>query len=406
MAAAAQAIAVTKALEAVLRQDRGRLMAALAYRLHSFQLAEDALQEACISALVHWGREGLPQSPQGWLIRVAFRKALDQLRSEGRSQERDDAMQLVNDLLGQDEPEAIPDERLRLIFTCCHPALELKSRVALTLRTVCGLSTGEIARLFLDNEATMGQRLSRAKTKIADAGIAYAVPPLEQWDERMQAVLTTVYLIFTTGYTAAPGEPRDLCGEALFLARLLQALSPEQPEIEGALALMLLTEARRAARIDGQGATVPPAEQDRQRWNREQEAEGRQWLETALRRKRAGPFQIKAAISACQMAEPAPDWPQILQLYTVLLTLEPTPVVRVNHAVALAETGHGAAALATLDGLRDTLADFQPFHAAHAAVLAQTGQVDAARSAYAMAIALAANESDRRFLAGRLERLG
>ena len=406
MAAAAQAIAVSKALEAVLRQDRGRLMAALTYRLHSFQLAEDALQEASISALVHWGREGLPQSPQGWLIRVAFRKALDQLRSEGRSQERDDAMQLVNDLLGQDEPEAIPDERLRLIFTCCHPALELKSRVALTLRTVCGLSTGEIARLFLDNEATMGQRLSRAKTKIADAGIAYAVPPPEQWDERMQAVLTTVYLIFTTGYTAAPGEPRDLCGEALFLARLLQALSPEQPEIEGALALMLLTEARRAARIDAQGATVPPAEQDRQRWNREQEAEGRQLLEAALRRKRAGPFQIKAAISACQMAEPAPDWPQILQLYTVLLTLEPTPVVRVNHAVALAETGHLAAALVTLDGLRDTLADFQPFHAAHAAVLAQAGQVEAARSAYAMAIALAANESDRRFLAGRLERLG
>lgn len=406
MAAAAQAIAVSKALEAVLRQDRGRLMAALTYRLHSFQLAEDALQEACISALVHWGREGLPQSPQGWLIRVAFRKALDQLRTEGRSGEREEAMQLVNDLLGQDEPEAIPDERLRLIFTCCHPALELKSRVALTLRTVCGLSTGEIARLFLDNEATMGQRLSRAKAKIADAGIAYAVPPPEQWDERMQAVLTTVYLIFTTGYTAAPGEPRDLCGEALFLARLLQALSPEQPEIEGALALMLLTEARRAARIDGQGATVPPAEQDRQRWNREQEAEGRQLLETALRRQRAGPFQIKAAISACQMAEPAPDWPQILQLYTVLLTLEPTPVVRVNHAVALAETGHLAAALVTLDGLRDTLADFQPFHAAHAAVLAQAGQVDAARRAYAKAIALAANESDRLFLTERLERLG
>lgn len=406
MATAAQAIAVSKALEAVLRQDRGRLMAALTYRLHSFQLAEDALQEACFSALVHWGREGLPQSPQGWLIRVAFRKALDQLRSEGRASERDDAMQLVNDLLGQDEPEAIPDERLRLIFTCCHPALELKSRVALTLRTVCGLSTGEIARLFLDNEATMGQRLSRAKTKIADAGIAYAVPPPEQWDERMQAVLTTVYLIFTTGYTATPGEPRDLCGEALFLARLLQALSPEQPEIEGTLALMLLTEARRAARIDAQGATVPPAEQDRQRWNREQEAEGRQLLEAALRRRRAGPFQVKAAISACQMAEPAPDWPQILQLYTVLLTMEPTPVVRVNHAVALAETGHLAAALATLDGLRDTLADFQPFHAAHAAVLAQAGQVDAARGSYAKAIALAANESDRRFLAGRLDRLG
>lgn len=408
-AAALQAIAVSKALETVLRQDRGRLMAALTYRLHSFQLAEDALQEASISALVHWGREGLPQSPQGWLIRVAFRKALDHLRTEGRASEREDAMQLVNDLLGQDEPEAIPDERLRLIFTCCHPALEPKSRVALTLRTVCGLSTGEIARLFLDNETTMGQRLSRAKTKIADAGIAYAVPPPEQWDERMQAVLTTLYLIFTTGYTAGPGETqgdgRDLCGEALFLARLLQALSPEQPEIEGALALMLLTEARRAARIDGRGATVPPAAQDRRRWNREQETEGRQLLETALGRRRAGPFQVKAAISACQMAEPAPDWPQILQLYTVLLTMEPTPVVRVNHAVALAETGHLEAALATLEGLSHALADFQPFHAAHAAVLAQAGRADAARRAYARAMALAANDSDRRFLAGRLDRL-
>jgi RNA polymerase sigma-70 factor (ECF subfamily) len=222
----------------------------------------------------------------------------------------------------------------------------------------------------------------------------------------MQAVLTTVYLIFTTGYTAAPGEPRDLCGEALFLARLLQALSPEQPEIDGALALMLLTEARRAARIDGQGATVPPAEQDRQRWNRAQAAEGRLLLEAALRHKRAGPFQVKAAISACQMADPAPDWPQILQLYTVLLTLEPTPVVRVNHAVALAETGHLAAALAALDGLRDALPDFQPFHAAHAAVLAQAGQKDAARRAFETAMALATNDSDRRFLAGRMARLG
>jgi RNA polymerase sigma-70 factor (ECF subfamily) len=420
--AAAQAIAVSKALETVLRQDRGRLMAALTHRLGSFQRAEDALQEASLSALSHWARDGLPQSPQGWLIRVAFRKALDQLRAEGRDGEREAAVQLINELLGQDEPEPIPDERLRLIFTCCHPALEPKSRVALTLRTVCGLSTGEIARLFLDNEATLGQRLSRAKTKIASAGIAYAVPPPEQWDERLQAVLTALYLIFTTGYTAGPDDApgagrdetrgksrddgRDLCGEALFLARLLDALRPAQPEIEGALALMLLTEARRAARVSASGATVPPAEQDRQRWNRDQQAEGQALLETALRRKRVGPFQIKAAISACQMAEPAPDWPQILQLYTVLLTMEPTPVVRVNHAVALAENGLLAAALATLESLREPLADFQPFHAAHAAALAQAGQPDAARRAYTTAIALASNESDRRFLAGRVARLG
>lgn len=405
MSAPAQAIALVQALEHVLRHDRGRLMAALTHRLGSFQRAEDALQEACVSALSHWARDGLPRSPQGWLIQVAYRKALDQLRAEGRDGEREAAVQLVQDLLGPDEPEPIPDERLRLVFTCCHPALELKSRVALTLRTVCGLSTGEIARLFLDQEATTGQRLSRAKAKIARSGIAYAVPPPEQWDERLQAVLTTVYLIFTTGYTAAPDEARDLCAEALFLARLLDALCPEQPEIEGALALMLLTEARRAARVNASGETVPPAEQDRRLWRRELEAEGRHRLETALRRKRAGPFQIKAAISACQMAEPAPDWPQILQLYTALLPLEPTPVVRVNHAVAMAENGLLAAAVATLNELQEPLADFQPFHAARAAVLAMAGQSDAARRAYDRAIALATLDSDRRFLAARAARL-
>lgn len=405
MTAPAQAIAVLQALETVLRHDRGRLMAALTHRLGSIQRAEDALQEASLSALSHWARDGLPQSPQGWLIKVAFRKALDQIRAEGRDGEREAAVKLVNELLGQDDPEPIPDERLRLIFTCCHPALETKSRVALTLRTVCGLNTGEIARLFLDSETTMGQRLSRAKTKIAGSGIAYAVPPPEQWDDRLQAVLTTVYLIFTTGYTAAPDEARDLCGEALFLARLLDALCPEQPEIEGALALMLLTDARRAARVSACGATVPPAEQDRRLWHREVEAEGRQRLETALRRKRAGPFQIKAAISACQMAEPAPDWPQILHLYTALLPLEPTPVVRINHAVAMAENGLVAAALATLNELHDALADFQPFHAARAAVLVMAGQTDAARRAYDQAIALATHESDRRFLEARAGRL-
>ena len=412
-AAAPQAIAVSKALEAVLRQDRGRLMAALTYRLHSFQLAEDALQEASISALVHWGREGLPHSPQGWLIRVAFRKALDQLRTDGRSTERDTAMHLVNELLGEDEPETIQDERLRLIFTCCHPALELKSRVALTLRTVCGLSTADITRLFLDTEPTMGQRLSRAKAKIASIGTAYAAPEPDEWDERLQAVLTTVYLIYTTGYTASSVDTsRDLCDEALFLARLLLALRPDQPEVEGALALMLLTDARRAARVGSSGATVPPAEQDRSLWDGSKVAEGRELLKTALGRKRAGPFQVKAAISACQMVDAADaavgsaaDWPQILQLYTVLLTMEPTPVVRVNLAVALAETGNLAAAQAMLDTLSESLADFQPFHAAQAAVYAKAGDKSAARRAYSAAIALASNNSDRLFLEGQIKRL-
>ncbi|TDM05949.1 MAG: RNA polymerase [Ideonella sp. MAG2] len=403
--APAQALAIARTLEAVLRQDRGRLMAALAYRLGSLQTAEDALQEACISALSHWSRDGPPQSPQAWLMRVAFRKALDRLRAEGRDGQREAAMHLLNELLGQDEPQPIPDERLRLIFTCCHPALELKSRVALTLRTVCGLATAEIARLFLDQEPTMGQRLSRAKAKIAQAGIAYAVPAPEQWGERLQAVLTTLYLIFTTGYTAAPQDARDLCAEALFLARLLDELCPAQAEIEGALALMLLTDARRAARVGADGATRPPADQDRRLWRRPQEAEGRRLLETALRRQCAGPFQIQAAISACHMAEPGPDWPQILQLYTALLLLEPTPVVRVNHAVALAENGYLDAALAQLEALSSSLAEFQPFHAARAALLAKAGQTAAARLAYERAWALASLESDRQFLASQRARL-
>lgn len=403
--AAAQAIAVSKALEAVLQQDRGRLMAALTGRLRSLQLAEDALQEASVSALVHWARKGLPQSPQGWLIRVAFRKALDQLRSEGRSAEREEAALQMAELLADSKPEDIPDERLRLIFTCCHPALDLKSRVALTLRTVCGLSTGEIARLFFDTESTMGQRLSRAKNKIAEAGIPFAVPEPDQWQDRLQAVLTTVYLIFTTGYTSPPDATRDLCGEALFLANLLLTLCPDEPEVEGALALLLLTDARRPARVSAVGATVPPGEQNRDLWHREKEIQGRQLLETALRRKRAGPFQIKAAISACQMAKPTPDWPQILHLYTALLLIEPTPVVRVNHAVALAETGNAAAALALLEDLRDSLDEFQPFHAARAAVLAMVGDKVAAFEAYSRAIHLAVNDCDRLFLMARAEKL-
>ena len=404
--AAPQAMAITRALTRVLSQDRGRLMAVLVARLGSFQLAEDALQEAGLSALVHWSRSGLPASPQAWLLKVAGRKALDQLRSEGRSARREEALARLIAFETEDSGEEIPDERLRLIFTACHPALDEKSRVALTLRTVCGMTTEEIARAFLDAPTTMGQRLSRAKARIATTGIPYAVPEPDQWDERLRAVLTTIYLIFTTGYTSGATEPRDLCSEAIFLARLVASLRPGQPEIEGALALMLITDARRGARIGPDGATVPPAEQDRSLWDRETLAEGRALLETALSRRRAGPFQVKAAISACQMADPAPDWPQIVQLYTALLTMEPTTVVRLNHAVALSETGQIAAATAILAALRGELDGFQPFHAAEAAVALLTGDRAGARAAYAAAIALTANPADRLLLSKRLEALG
>jgi len=336
---------------------------------------------------------------------VAARKALDRLRAEGRDLRREEALARLAPFETEETDEEIPDERLRLIFTCCHPALEEKSRVALTLRSVCGLATEEVARAFLDAPATLGQRLSRAKAKIATAGIPFAVPGPQDWDERLRTVLTTLYLIFTTGYTAGPREPRDLCSEAIFLARLLLYLRPAQAEVEGALALMLLTDARRAARVGADGATVPPAGQDRALWDVGRLAEGNVLLEAALGRRRAGPFQVQAAISACQMAEGGPDWAQIAQLYTALLLMEPTPVVRLNHAVALAETGHLGAALAVVDALRDELDGFQPFHAAEAAIRARAGDVERARRAYARAIEATENEADERLLRKLLDRL-
>ena len=246
---AAAAIAATRAVEAVMRDQRGRLLAALIARLRDFQLAEDALQDAALSAVSHWGRTGLPNSPEGWLLRVALRKAIDRLRSASReSRKALDQAVLAREEADEMEAEAIPDERLRLIFTCCHPALEEKTRVALTLRSLCGLTTTQVAAVFLDAEPTMGQRLSRAKAKIAGAGIPFAVPEAEDLPVRMNSVLTVVYLIFTAGYAQGPVQGADLCGEAIFLARMLMGLAPGNAEVEGALALLLVTHARRAAR--------------------------------------------------------------------------------------------------------------------------------------------------------------
>jgi RNA polymerase sigma-70 factor (ECF subfamily) len=382
-------------LEAVLRQDRGRLLAALIARCRDFSLAEDALQEASVSALTHWQR-GTPANPTAWLLRVASRKAIDRLRYGQRGAVVRETLERLSQFEG-DDPEDIPDDRLRLIFTCCHPALEPKSQVALTLRTVCGLTTADIARAFLDTESTMGQRLSRAKAKIAKAGIPFAVPGPELWADRLDAVLTTAYLIFTTGYSAGPQEQRDLCAEAIFLIRLIDHLRPNEAEVEGALALMLLTNARRAARVR-EGATVPPSRHDRALWDAAQLAEGRVVLARAFARRRPGPFQIKAAIADCHMADPVPDWPQIAALYDVLARMEPTPVVTLNRAVALAETGEVLAALALIDSLVGILADYQPFHAARAAVLARVGNWAEADMAYERAIRLAGNAQDAAFL--------
>ena len=405
--AASQAIAVTRTIDEVMRNDRGRLTAALIARLKDFQLAEDALQDAAISAISHWGRSGLPASPQGWLLRVALRKAIDRLRHAGR----EDRKALEQSLLARDEAEEdeihlIPDDRLRLIFTCCHPALEEKTRIALTLRSLCGLTTAQVAAVFLDPEPTMGQRLSRAKAKIAAARIPFAIPGPEDQADRLNSVLTTVYLIFTAGYAQGPQTGTDLCAEAIFLARLLVQLAPEESEVEGALALLLLTDARAGARIGPDGQTQPPARQDRALWNQAALDEGLRLLDRAIARRAPGPFQIKAAIAALHTVANAPDWPQIAALYARLHDVEPTPVVALNHAVALAEAGHPGPALARVESLAGALDDYQPFHAARADLLARTGRTSEARAAYAMAIQLATSDADRSFLQVRLTALG
>ncbi|MGL4280071.1 MAG: RNA polymerase sigma factor, partial [Albidovulum sp.] len=372
--AAPEAIAIARTLEVVMRNDRGRLLAALIARLRDFQLAEEALQEAAISALSHWGRAGLPASPQGWLLKVALRKAIDRLRGSARETRKSaELAHLARDEADDTEPEMIPDDRLRLIFTCCHPALDPKSRVALTLRTLGGLSTPDIARAFLDAEPTMGQRLSRAKAKIADAGIPFRVPGPEDWTERLNSVLVVVYLIFNAGYTVGPSAGRDLCDEAIFLARMLNDLRPAEAEVEGALALLLLTHARRAARTGPDGATIALTEQDRGLWDRSMLDEGLALLDLALGRAAPGPFQIKAAIAACQSQNP-PDWPQIAALYAGLHAHEPTPVIRLNHAVAVAEAGDLVTALSALATLAEALDGYQPFHAARAELLSRAAR--------------------------------
>ncbi|MCU0802229.1 MAG: RNA polymerase [Rhodobacteraceae bacterium] len=383
MSAAPQAIAATNAIEAVMRNDRGRLMAALIKQLRDWQLAEEVLQEATISALSHWGRVGLPASPQGWLLKVALRKAIDHMRSGAREAKKAAAIAVLAKEEAEDvETALIPDERLSLIFTCCHPALEQKSQVALTLRTVCGLTTTDIARSFL-----------------------FRVPGPEEWDARLQAVLTVVYLIYNAGYTAGPVSGRDLCEEAVYLLRIIDRLRPNEPEVQGCLALMMFSHARRAARIGPDGQTVPPQEQDRSLWDQAMLAEADQIVRAALAQHRPGPYQLKAAIAACHVLPEKPDWAQIVALYGVLMAHEPTDIIRLNQAVAMAEAGDLATARKVLSTLRATLAEYQPFHAADAAIAAMAGEKTAATQAYDRAIAMAANPADAVFLTARRDRL-
>ncbi|WP_394247105.1 RNA polymerase sigma factor [Vibrio profundi] len=401
--ASSKAIAVSHVINDVLSKDRGRLLAGLISRLDDFQIAEDALQEASISALKHWVRSGPPDNPTAWLLRVGLNKGIDQFRTVQREQRKaEDLASFSCDNTVYDVPETIPDERLRLIFTCCHPALEEKSRIALTLRTVCNLTTKEIAAAFLDNEQTMGQRLYRAKAKIKAKGIRFSIPEADRWNDRLDTVLKTVYLIFTTGYIVEAECSRSLCQEGIFLARLLIKLRPNDPEIEGALALMLLTDARSHARINRDGAMVPVEEQNTSLWQKNSIDEAQHLLSNALEKREPGPFQIKAAIADCHMAKPAPDWHQMSLLYQSLWQFEPTPIVALNWAAVIAETGHPKLALTKLDELEKDLKDYQPWYAARAHILRKLGRKADARIFYKLSIEKAASTATRKLLELRL----
>jgi len=404
--------AVAAAIDSVFREDGGRLTATLIRVFGDFDLAEDALQEAAAAALTHWSRDGVPGNPAGWLFTAARRSALDRVRRDATLSRK---LQLlvheadsVAEQPGADMTDSsIEDDRLRLIFTCCHPALAPEARVALTLRTLCGLSTAEIARAFLVPEATMAQRLVRAKHKIRAAGIPYRVPEDPELPARLDSVLGVIYLIFNEGYSATNSSQiirSDLCGEAIRLARLLAALMPDEPEVFGLLALCLLHDSRRDTRQDG-GRIVLLDEQDRRRWDHAQIAEGIAVLERALSRRRAGPYQLQAAIVAVH-AEAATaadtDWRQIALLYRRLVEVQPSPVIELNRAAAVAMAEGAAAGLELMAPLAAVLDGYQPFHAARADLLRRLGRRDEAMAAYVRAIGLTTNDAEREFLGGRL----
>ena len=408
--------AVRSAVEAVYRAESRRVLATLIRLLGDFDLAEEALHDAFAAALERWPRDGVPASPRAWLVSAGRFRAIDALRRRARFDRRQAELLAAATRVAEEEPAddgELADDRLRLVFTCCHPALAADARVALTLREVCGLTTEEIARAYLATPSTVAQRIVRAKAKIRDARIPYRVPGAPELPERLDAVLHVVYLVFNEGYSPSAGDRvvrADLSAEAIRLGRLLVELLPE-PEVLGLLALMLLHEARRDARTSPDGELVLLDAQDRTRWDGARIAEGAALVERALRSRRVGPYALQAAIAAVHAEAPdaaSTDWAQIVGLYDVLLRVEPTPVVRLNRAAAVAMRDGPAAGLALVDELLagGELAEYHLAHAARADLCRRLGRVGEARASYERALRLARQGPERRFLERRLGEVG
>jgi len=407
----------------VFREESGRIIASLIRLSGSFDLAEEAMQDAFASALVHWPARGIPEKPGAWITAVAHRKLIDHVRRQSTRTQQQDTLEHASRTTTYHEPEddisteemssTYPDDRLRLIFTCCHPAINQEAQVALTLRTLGGLSTAEIARAFLVAEATLAQRLVRVKQKIRDANIPYAVPAREELRERLESVQAVIYLIFNEGYTATTGSllvRGDLCAEAIRLGRILCELVPKEPENLGLLALMLLHDSRRAARTNSEGDMVPLEEQDRSLWNWEQIHEGAQIVKQALRIRSVGPYQLQAAVAAVHGEAKTPDdtdWREIAALYGVLERLSPGPVIALNRAVAVAMSEGFSKGLSIIDELGSSkqLDGYYLFHAARADLLRRLNRSQEATEAYRRALELTTNKVEQDYLRTRLGQL-